>query len=186
MELSMGEKLKKLRQSNRYTQEYVANYIGRTKSFVCMYESDKRSPGKDTLIKLSRLFGVSLDYLIGKKDVRVNYSSLKEDTALDYKNYPIIPMYATVDEFMADEVCGHASPSDLLPDHDEDNEVFFIEVETATGVAWALVNRNSQNNKSEHYVAVKNGKTVIIPFAERCLYDDNDVLGTVRSLTYLL
>lgn len=186
MELTVGEKLKELRQSKHYTQEYVASYIGRTKSFVCMYESDKRSPGKNTLIKLSQLFGVSLDYLLGKDDVRINYKSLREDTALEYKNYPIIPMYATVSDFVADEVYSHASPLNLLPDHDEDNEVFFIAIDTENGKGWALVVRNSKNNKGNHYVAVKNGKAVIISYAERCLYDDTDVLGTVRSLTYLL
>lgn len=186
MEISIGEKLKELRQKKHYTQEYVANYIGRTKSFVCMYESAKRVPGRNTLIKLSQLFDVSLDYLIGQEQEHVYYNSLKEDTALDYKNYPIIPMYESVSDFFSDEVLAHASPANLLPDHEDENDVFYIALDTEQGRGWALVTRNSKNEDSEHYIAVKNGKAVIISKNDKIMYNDDDILGRVRSITYLL
>lgn len=185
MEISIGEKLKELRLKKQYTQEYVANYIGKTKSFVCMYEAAKRVPGRNTLVKLSQLFDVSLDYLIGQEQPQY-YSSLMEDTALDYKNYPIIPMYESVSDFFADEVCAHASPVNLLPDHEDENDVFYVALDTAQGRGWALVTRNSKDEDSEHYVAVKDGRAVIISKADKLLYNDDDILGKVRSITYLL
>ncbi len=186
MKISMGEKLKELRQQKQYTQENVANYIGKTKSFVCMYESDKRSPGKDTLVKLSALFGVSLDYLMGKEELTVSYRSVKEDIALDYKNYPIIPMYENADAFLNDDICGHASPNDLLPDHEDENEVFFIAVETSFGNGWALVTRNSQNDECNYLAGIKDGRVIIIPQSEKDTSEGINILGKVRSLTYLL
>lgn len=186
MEMTIGEKLKNLRQNKRYTQEDVANYIGKTKSFVCMYESNKRNPGRSTLIKLSKLFGVSLDYIIGEDKQKVRYNSLREDTALDYKDYPIIPMYEDAKKLQSDDICGYAAPDTLLPDHGDENEVFFIAVYTEIGKGWALVTRNTKNEDSEHYVALKEGKTVIVSREERVSYSDDDVIGKVRSLTYLL
>lgn len=186
MKMSVGEKLKYLRQNKRYTQEEVANYIGKTKSFVCMYEADKRSPGKGTLMKLSKLFDVSLDYLMGEEKQKTYYNYVREDTALDYKYYPIIPMYENLQKFEIDDICGYASPKNLLPDHEDDNEVFYIAVETEMGRGWALVTRNSENEDSGHYVVAKDGTISIISREERAVFRDCIVIGKVRSLTYLL
>ena len=66
----MGEKLKSLRVEKKLTQKQVANRIGLATSAVSSYESGSRYPSYDVLVKLSRIFHVSTDYLLGIADKR--------------------------------------------------------------------------------------------------------------------
>ena len=58
--VEFGEKLKELRMQAGLTQR-----IGLTKSVVSFYELRERSPSPDVLMKLSAIFHVSTDYLLG-------------------------------------------------------------------------------------------------------------------------
>lgn len=59
-----AQKLKKLRTENGYSQRSLAKELKITPSAIGNYESGIRQPDNDTLLKLSRFFGVSVDYLI--------------------------------------------------------------------------------------------------------------------------
>lgn len=59
-----SEKLKNLRESRGWTQLQVANRVGISKAMVSAYETASKAPSLDVLIKLSRLYGVSIDYLV--------------------------------------------------------------------------------------------------------------------------
>lgn len=63
-----GKRLKELRKSKKMSQIELANLIGVTQATIANYEKDQRSPNIDTIIELSRLFEVSLPYLIGLSD----------------------------------------------------------------------------------------------------------------------
>ena len=56
-------KLKALRKSKGYSQQALADKLGVTKSLISGYEQDLRLPSLDMLVKISREFGVSSDYL---------------------------------------------------------------------------------------------------------------------------
>ncbi len=64
----IGERLKKLRKKNGYTQVTLAENLGVSKGTVAMWETDKRMPDFDKLNELCDLFDVSLDYLTGRSD----------------------------------------------------------------------------------------------------------------------
>ena len=66
----MGKKLRALRLENKLTQKQVANRIGLAISAVSSYESGARYPSYEALIKLSRIFHVSTDYLLGLTEKR--------------------------------------------------------------------------------------------------------------------
>ena len=66
----MGEKLKSLRLEKNLTQKQIADRIGLAISAVSSYESGSRYPSYDVLVKLSRIFHVSTDYLLGITDKR--------------------------------------------------------------------------------------------------------------------
>ena len=61
----MGEKLKSLRVENKLTQKQIAERIGLAISAVSSYEAGTRYPSYESLVKLSRIFHVSTDYLLG-------------------------------------------------------------------------------------------------------------------------
>lgn len=61
-------RIKELRIEKRLLQSDVAKYIGKSERIVGFYEKGERDPNTDTLLKLSELFDVSIDYILGKSD----------------------------------------------------------------------------------------------------------------------
>lgn len=59
------ERLKALRAKHKFTQQYVAETIGVTKSTINRYENNSMPPSLESAIKLAIMFNVSLDYLVG-------------------------------------------------------------------------------------------------------------------------
>ncbi len=59
-----SEKLRALREKSGMTQLQVANRIGVSKTMISAYETSGKAPSVEMLIRLSRLFGVSIDYLV--------------------------------------------------------------------------------------------------------------------------
>lgn len=78
--VDMGGKLKALRTENGLTQTQVAQRLGVAVSAVSSYESGVRYPSYSVLIKLSRMYHVTTDYLLGVKTKEmVDISDLSED-----------------------------------------------------------------------------------------------------------
>lgn len=63
--MDFGNRLKKLRKEAGLTQQQIADRIGVTKSVISFYELKERAPSPEVLIKLSVIFHVSTDYLLG-------------------------------------------------------------------------------------------------------------------------
>ncbi|AMA74815.1 hypothetical protein ACH33_16955 [Aneurinibacillus sp. XH2] len=66
--MTLGERIKYLREKNGYAQKFVAEKIGVRNNTLSSYESDKRQPDYDTLQKIADFFEVSVDYLLGRTD----------------------------------------------------------------------------------------------------------------------
>lgn len=62
------ERLKSLRKKSGYTQVSLAETLGVSKGTVAMWETGKRTPDFETLIRLSDLFDVRTDYILGKSN----------------------------------------------------------------------------------------------------------------------
>lgn len=62
------EHLKSLRKKCGYTQVSLAETLGVSKGTVAMWETGKRTPDFETLIRLSDLFDVRTDYILGKSN----------------------------------------------------------------------------------------------------------------------
>lgn len=63
-------RIKELRIEKHLLQSDVAKYIGKSERVVGFYETGERDPNTDTLLKLSELFDVSVDYILGKSEVK--------------------------------------------------------------------------------------------------------------------
>ena len=63
--VDFGQRLKELRVQAGMTQLQLAQRMGVTKSVVSFYELQERTPSQDILVKLSGIFKVSTDYLLG-------------------------------------------------------------------------------------------------------------------------
>ncbi len=60
--------LKMIRKEKKYSQLKVAMDLTISREALSYYENGKRSPDVDMLIKLSKYFNVSIDYLIFGKE----------------------------------------------------------------------------------------------------------------------
>lgn len=63
--MNIGEILKDLRNEKGVPQQTVADYLGISKQGYGLYETGKREPNHDTLIKLCEFFDVTMDFLFG-------------------------------------------------------------------------------------------------------------------------
>lgn len=60
----VGEHITVLRKRAKLSQEQLANQLNVSASTIGMYEQGRREPSIGTLVELSNIFSVSLDYLI--------------------------------------------------------------------------------------------------------------------------
>lgn len=65
-----GERLRELRMEHGYTMEEVGRRIGVKKSSYASYESKYRQPPLEKLKKFSKLYGVTVDYILGLSEER--------------------------------------------------------------------------------------------------------------------
>jgi transcriptional regulator with XRE-family HTH domain len=78
------------------TQSELAQKIGITTSSVGMYETGVRHPSYEVLYKLSEIFNVSIDYLLGKSEMNSGFDKAKlaevtvECLALEKKFYKMV------------------------------------------------------------------------------------------------
>lgn len=73
-------RIKKLREELNLTQQDLANRLDCSKSVIGLYESETRKPSLEVLLKLSEIFNCSIDYLLGKSDIR----SMEEEFQFAY------------------------------------------------------------------------------------------------------
>ena len=74
-------KLKEIRISRKLKVQEVAEYLCCLPSVYSRYENGQREPSIDVLLKLSKLYQVSVDTLIGNDEV-VDTSITKEEAAM--------------------------------------------------------------------------------------------------------
>ena len=96
-------RIKELRIEKGLLQSDIAKYINKSERIVGFYEKGQRDPNTETLLMLSELFGVSVDYILGKSDVR-NPEKLDTDKiniGLSMKDYnpPTKEQQEKIEEF---------------------------------------------------------------------------------------
>lgn len=75
----MGNRIKKLREEVGWRQEDLAKKLDVGKSTVGEWETGKKTPRPDKLIKLAEIFNTSIDYLLGKTDNKDPIDEIKAD-----------------------------------------------------------------------------------------------------------
>lgn len=66
----LSERLKQLRLEAGLTQKQMAEYLNTSQPAYQNWEKGLRSPSKESLEKLAEFFSVSIDYLLGKNDIK--------------------------------------------------------------------------------------------------------------------
>jgi transcriptional regulator with XRE-family HTH domain len=68
--MEFGNRLKLLREEKGVNRERIAILLNITYSSIAKYETNERFPDKESLVKLSKYFNVSIDYLLGLTDIK--------------------------------------------------------------------------------------------------------------------
>lgn len=63
-----SDRLKRLRENEKLSQEELADQLGVSEPQIWRYEKGESSPRADVLTKLATFFNVSADYLLGLSD----------------------------------------------------------------------------------------------------------------------
>ena len=99
------ERLRLLRKKHGYTQVSLAETIGVSKGTVAMWETGKRTPDFETLIRLSDLFDVRTDYILGKSNDSSSAKLSDDDIEqlgrweLDSVYSDLMKLYLSLDSF---------------------------------------------------------------------------------------
>jgi len=67
------ENIRSLRIDNGYTQQQIADYLNVKQNTYSQYEVGTLNYSVDTLMKLADFYHVSVDYLLGRTDVKTPY-----------------------------------------------------------------------------------------------------------------
>ncbi|MCD8040145.1 MAG: helix-turn-helix domain-containing protein [Clostridia bacterium] len=68
MNILFCERLKDLRKEKGIGQTHLAELCGVSKGIISLWENGLREPTMGNLIKLAKIFEVSIDYLVGISD----------------------------------------------------------------------------------------------------------------------
>ena len=81
----LPERLREMREKLNYSQNDVAELMGLSPSAISSYESGDRTPSLESLIKLTKIYHCSCDYLLGistgKPDTILSLDGLSDSTA---------------------------------------------------------------------------------------------------------
>lgn len=85
--MEFGERLSALRRANNYTQEQLAECLEVSRQTVSRWESDLMFPETEKLVRIARMFGVTVDYLLtGKESVLTEAESRAKRWHYEYKS----------------------------------------------------------------------------------------------------
>ena len=91
-----GERLRTLRKQARLTQQQVADALSLHRTTYTKYETGVVAPDREGLLLLSKLFGVTVDYLVGREtegDVIAVAEGSEDVIRLSLQEQKLLQMY---------------------------------------------------------------------------------------------
>ena len=99
MFMSIADNIRRLRKSRGLSQARLAEKLGTIQKVITDYETAKSKPPSDRLAKMAKFFGVSVDEIIGTKDV-----TLPEDNEkLQHGNSRIVQLVKLFEKLSEEE-----------------------------------------------------------------------------------
>ena len=151
-------RIKKLREEFHMTQQELADKLNGAKSTIAMYENETRKPSMEVLIKLSEIFNCSIDYLLGKSDIKT--PDLKDKLFL----IPIVGKVAAGKPIFANEnIEGYLPIDPLMYNLTSPNGFFFLQIQGESmnklikNGSYALIKKQDYAENGDVIVAIVNG-----------------------------
>ncbi len=79
----MNNRIRQLRKQHKMTMKELGAVVGLAESTISQYETGKRQPDNETLLKLGEYFNTSVDYLLGSTRTNENAPTLTQKDERD-------------------------------------------------------------------------------------------------------
>ncbi|MER1275528.1 helix-turn-helix transcriptional regulator [Bacillus velezensis] len=116
--MTLGEKIKKLRKERNMSQGDLADCLETHQTAVSQFELNKKKPSRDTLVKLSKVFEVSVDYFIDEENP--HYSESEKSFVNEYTKLFPSELNLKVSELAEEYKTGDDNESILTKEEAED------------------------------------------------------------------
>ena len=100
MDTKFKANLKAIRKERNLTQWQVAERLGVVESCYANWEQGRTEPDISTLRKLSLIFGVSIDYLLGLEDDFGTRVEIKENFSLSAQEKELLTFYRQLSPYL--------------------------------------------------------------------------------------
>lgn len=159
-----GSRIKLLREEKGLKQEELAIILSIAPSTIGMYERDAREPNDEIKLKIAEYFGVSIDYLLGKSDVR-NPEKIK-NIITDVKLIPV-PIVGRVPAgeplLVSENIEGYLPIDPSMYGITNPNDFFFLRVagesmnKLVKNGSYVLIRKQDYAEDNDVVVAIVNG-----------------------------
>ncbi|WP_324824299.1 helix-turn-helix transcriptional regulator [Sinanaerobacter sp. ZZT-01] len=96
--MEFSSRLKSLRNEKELTQQQLSSAIQISRSTIAGYEKKNKQPDYEKLCCLADFFDVSIDYLLGRSDIR-NFNKAKSETPiLTPEQQMLLKLYNSLNE----------------------------------------------------------------------------------------
>lgn len=96
--MNISNTIIKLRKSKGWSQKDLALKLNVTQKVVSDYETNKRKPPINRLPLIAKIFGITIDELLGAEPI-----SIKESVARIHKNSRLAQIYSLLDKLTPEE-----------------------------------------------------------------------------------
>ena len=155
-------RIKMLREEKHLTQQELADKLNSAKSTIGMYENGNRKPSYEVLIKLSEIFGCSIDYIVGTSNER--NSNVQYDPNAEVRSVPIVGKIRAGEPILAeDNIEGYFPILPSMYNADSTQDLFCLEVigDSMNNVieegSYALIRKQDTAENGDIVVALVNG-----------------------------
>ncbi len=100
--MTIGERIARIRKTNNLSQESFGEALGVTRQAISKWEADANIPDVEKLMAISRLYGVSVGYILGMEDL--NGSGNNAGTEADQRNAQQEPHLSEEQLLMVEEI----------------------------------------------------------------------------------
>ena len=155
-------RIKMLREEKHLTQQELADKLNSAKSTIGMYENGNRKPSYEVLIKLSEIFGCSIDYIVGTSNER--NSNVQYDPNAKVYSVPIVGRIRAGEPILAeDNIEGYFPILPSMYNADSTQDLFCLEVigDSMNNIieegSYALIRKQDTAENGDIVVALVNG-----------------------------
>lgn len=168
----LGEKIKELRKNKGILQKELADRLSVGKSTVAMWETNKREPDIDTIMKISEILDVSVDELLGKNASESNaqllpseyirmipcFESASAGFGTDAQNriIELIPIYIVNEQEAAETICIIVRGDSMHP-RIEDGDIVQVHKQDTAETGDIVVILNGSEAYVKRFIHGKNG-----------------------------